>query len=99
MEEVFAGKQTPKLRAALDQLIGEAQAHLKTAFALLATAPPQVRPVFLPLALVGRDLDADVARGQRSVCASGHIEAADVVDIVAGVAVARRRDLQAMKVE
>jgi 15-cis-phytoene synthase len=55
-DEVFAGKQTPKLRAALDQLIGEAQAHLKTAFALLATAPPQVRPVFLPLALVSRDL-------------------------------------------
>jgi 15-cis-phytoene synthase len=56
LEEVFAGKQTPKLRAALDQLIGEAQAHLKTALALLATAPPQVRAVFLPLALVGRHL-------------------------------------------
>ena len=57
LEEVFAGKQTPKLRAALDQLIGEAQAHLKAALALLATAPPQVRPVFLPLALVGRNLE------------------------------------------
>ena len=57
LDEVFAGRQTPKLRAALDQLIGEAQAHLKTALALLATAPPQVRPVFLPLALVGRNLD------------------------------------------
>jgi 15-cis-phytoene synthase len=56
MEEVFAGKQTPKLRAALDQLIGEARGHLKTAFVLLANAPPQVRPVFLPLALVRRDL-------------------------------------------
>jgi 15-cis-phytoene synthase len=56
LEQVFAGKQTPKLRAAFDQLIGEAQTHLKTAFTLLATAPPQVRPVFLPLALVGRDL-------------------------------------------
>src|ERR1700692_3041321 len=56
LEEVFAGKHTPKLRAALDQLIGEAQAHLKTALALLATAPPQVRPVFLPLALAGRSL-------------------------------------------
>ena len=54
---MFAGRQTPKLRAALDQLIGEAQAHLKTALALLATAPPQVRPVFLPLALVGRNLE------------------------------------------
>src|ERR1700677_2315464 len=56
LEEVFAGRQTPKLRAALDRLIGEAQAHLKTALALLATAPPQVRPVFLPLALVGHSL-------------------------------------------
>jgi len=56
LEEVFAGKPTPELRAALDQLIGEAQAHLKTALALLATAPPPVRPVFLPLALVGRHL-------------------------------------------
>ncbi len=56
MEEVFAGKQTPKLRAALDQLIAEGQEHLKTALALLADVPPEVRPVFLPLALVRRDL-------------------------------------------
>jgi phytoene synthase len=56
MEEVFAGKETPQLRAALDQLIGEARAHLRTAFELLAGAPPEVRPPFLPLALVGRDL-------------------------------------------
>ena len=57
MEEVFAGKETPKLRAALDQLIGEAREHLKTALALLASVPPEVRPVFLPLALVRRDLE------------------------------------------
>ena len=56
IEDVFAGTQTPSLRAALDQLTGEARAHLKTALALLATAPPEVRPMFLPLALVGRDL-------------------------------------------
>jgi phytoene synthase len=57
IEEAFAGKWTPKLRAALDQLIGEARGHLKTAFALLENAPPQVRPVFLSLALVARDLE------------------------------------------
>jgi phytoene synthase len=57
MEEVFAGKQTPQLRAALDQLIGEARAHLKTAFELLAGAPPEVRPLLLPLALLRRDLE------------------------------------------
>jgi phytoene synthase len=57
MEEVFAGKQTPNLRAAFNELIGEAREHLKTALALLAKAPPQVRSVFLPLALVARDLE------------------------------------------
>jgi phytoene synthase len=56
IEEVFAGKETPQLRAALDQLIGEARTHLKTAMTLLASAPPQLRPLFLPLALAGRDL-------------------------------------------
>ncbi|HEV7410905.1 MAG TPA: phytoene/squalene synthase family protein [Bradyrhizobium sp.] len=56
MEEVFAGKETPRLRAALDQLLGEARGHLKTAFELLASAPAEVRPLFLPLALVRRDL-------------------------------------------
>jgi len=56
MEEVFAGKETPKLRAALDQLIGEASGHLDTALALLPGVPPEVRPVFLPLAGVALDL-------------------------------------------
>jgi phytoene synthase len=56
MEEVFAGKETPQLRAALDQIIGDARAHLKTAFELLASAPPELRPLFLPLALLRRDL-------------------------------------------
>jgi len=55
-EEVFSGKQTPKARAAIDQLTGEAGAHLKTAFELLADVPPEVRPVFLPLAQVRHDL-------------------------------------------
>ena len=64
MEELFAGKETRKLRAALDQLLGEAQWHLQTALALLAGAPPQVRPIFLPLALVGRDLKR-MARADR----------------------------------
>jgi phytoene synthase len=56
MEEVFVGKETPKLRAALDQLIGEAREHLRTALALLENAPPEVRPPFLQLSLVARDL-------------------------------------------
>jgi phytoene synthase len=57
MEQVFSGKQTPQARAAIDQLIGEGQKHLRTAFELLTHVPPQVRPVFLPLAMVRRDLD------------------------------------------
>jgi phytoene synthase len=56
MEEVYAGKQTSSTRAAVDQLIGEARGHLTTAFELLAGVPPEARPVFLPLALVRRDL-------------------------------------------
>jgi len=56
MEEVFSGKQTSKARAAIDQLIGEARGHLKTAIELLPTVPSEVRPVFLPLALLRRDL-------------------------------------------
>jgi phytoene synthase len=56
IEQFFLGKQTPQARAAIDQLIGEARGHLKTAFELLGGVPPEVRPVFLPLALVRRDL-------------------------------------------
>jgi phytoene synthase len=57
LEEVFAGKQTPKLRSALVQLTADARQHLETAFSLLESVPPEVRPVFLPLALVSRDLE------------------------------------------
>ena len=56
MEQVFSGKQTPQARAAIDQLIGEARGHLKTAFELLADIPREARPIFLTLALVRRDL-------------------------------------------
>jgi 15-cis-phytoene synthase len=56
MEEIFAGKQIPTVRAALHQLVGEGLAHAKTAQSLLENAPPEVRPVFLPLALVSLDL-------------------------------------------
>lgn len=55
-EEVFAGKLTPRLRAAIDQLLGEARRHLEMADRLLEGVPKQVRPVFLPLAAVRRDL-------------------------------------------
>jgi 15-cis-phytoene synthase len=56
IEDVFAGRETPNLRAAFDQLLSEALAHLTTAFELMATVPPEVRSVFLPLAQVRSDL-------------------------------------------
>ncbi len=57
-EEVFAGKPTPAMRAAFDQLIADARAHLETALSLLPSVPPDARPVFLPLAQVRRDLQS-----------------------------------------
>lgn len=56
MEDVFAGKETPSLRAVLDQLAAEAQRHLTTALSLLADVPASVRPAFLPLSQVRADL-------------------------------------------
>ncbi|WP_291842164.1 phytoene/squalene synthase family protein [Bradyrhizobium sp.] len=57
MEEVFLGKQTPGAGAAINQLAIEARGHLDIALELLTGIPPQVRPIFLPLALVRRDLN------------------------------------------
>ena len=56
IDEVFAGTQTPKLRAAVDQLLDEARRHLGTALSLIENSPPEVRPVFLPLAVAKHDL-------------------------------------------
>jgi phytoene synthase len=56
VQEVFSRKQTPKLRVALDHLVDDGRGHLKTALTLLDSVPPQVRLLFLPLAMVYRDL-------------------------------------------
>ena len=56
LEEVFAGKLTPRVRSAVEQLLAEARRHLDTAHGLLGHVPADVRPVFLPLAVVRRDL-------------------------------------------
>ena len=55
-QKVFDGKQTPALRKALNDLLGEAQTHLDAAYALLAAVAADVRPAFLPLAQVKRNL-------------------------------------------
>jgi 15-cis-phytoene synthase len=55
-EDVFDGKQTPDLRKALDDVLGEAVKHLDTAHTLLSSVSPDVRRAFLPLVQVRRDL-------------------------------------------
>ena len=56
LEGIFAGKQTPALRASLNDVLGEARKHFDTAYELLESVHREVRPAFLPLAQVGRDL-------------------------------------------
>ncbi|CAN5117148.1 phytoene/squalene synthase family protein [soil metagenome] len=55
--EVFLGKPTPAIRAALDQLIDGARAQLATAKSLLPQVSSEARRAFLPLALVAQQLD------------------------------------------
>ncbi|WP_315778626.1 MULTISPECIES: phytoene/squalene synthase family protein [unclassified Bradyrhizobium] len=55
-EEIFAGKPTRAIRALLADLRGQARQHLDHTMELAREAPPAVRPVLLPLALVRRDL-------------------------------------------
>ncbi|WP_245329309.1 phytoene/squalene synthase family protein, partial [Bradyrhizobium centrolobii] len=56
MEDVFAGKDTSGLRAALDQLMNEARHHLATSTSLLAEMPASARSAFLPLSQARADL-------------------------------------------
>jgi phytoene synthase len=52
LEDVFAGKATPELRAALAEMRLHIRGHLSAAHDLLAKAPLDVLPAFLPIALV-----------------------------------------------
>jgi 15-cis-phytoene synthase len=56
-EDVFAGKETPDLRAAFNDMLTEARRHLEIALSLLVTVQPEARTMFLPLAQVRRDLE------------------------------------------
>ncbi len=56
-DTIFAGRNTPALRAAIGELAGVARRHLDTAGTLAKGTPPALMPAFLPLALVGPDLD------------------------------------------
>lgn len=66
IEELFSGREAPGLRTAVDQLADEARKHLATAFSLLAEVPPDAKTMFLPLALVRRDLKR-LARADRDL--------------------------------
>ncbi|WP_315832857.1 phytoene/squalene synthase family protein [Bradyrhizobium prioriisuperbiae] len=56
IEDIFSGTATPQLRTVLAYLGREARTHLDAALAVLASAPPALRPAFLPLALVRKSL-------------------------------------------
>ncbi|GAB1716244.1 MAG: Squalene/phytoene synthase [Nitrobacter sp.] len=64
-EQVFAGHDTPPLRAALRELADEARSHLDKAMARLPELPPEPRAVYLPLAMVRRALN-DLARASNN---------------------------------
>ena len=57
-EKMFAGQDTPALRAALRALAEDARSHLKNAMAMLPDVPPDSRTVYLSLAMVRRALNA-----------------------------------------
>jgi phytoene synthase len=52
-DDVFAGRASEPLLAALGEMRGLARAHLAAAQAKLTSAPPEILPAFLPVALVG----------------------------------------------
>ncbi len=66
-EDVFAGKSTPQLRAALAEMRLHIRGHLTAADDLLVTAPAAVLPAFLPIALVRPLLKKNGAARLRSV--------------------------------
>lgn len=51
-DEVFAGRMTPGMRAAISEFVGLAQSHLEEMQAPLMQLPPPARRVFLPMAVV-----------------------------------------------
>jgi phytoene synthase len=54
--DLFAGKATPALRTVIAHLVREARSHLAAVALALGPMPAELRPVFLPLATVKRQL-------------------------------------------
>jgi len=63
-DDIFAGRVTPELRAALAEIRGIAGDHLRRAKAAVALLPKPALPAFLPLALVASDLGRLAKRTQ-----------------------------------
>lgn len=57
-DALFSGLETPALRTARDDLIAAARNHLVGALAWIKSIDPILRPAFLPIATLGRELDA-----------------------------------------
>jgi phytoene synthase len=62
-DDIFAGKASPELRAALAETRAHARAHLAEAKVLIATAPAALAPALLPVALARPTLDRMERRG------------------------------------
>ena len=57
VDEVFAGKMTPALRATIEEFVDLALSHFKLMHAPLMALPQDARRVFLPMAVVCRALE------------------------------------------
>jgi phytoene synthase len=57
VDEIFAGKMTPALRATLDEFVGLALSHFKLMHEPLMALPQGARRVFLPMAVARRTLE------------------------------------------
>ena len=55
-EDIFAAQRSERLLAALAEMRGIARRHLAAAQVKLESAPPEILPAFLPIALVGPQL-------------------------------------------
>jgi phytoene synthase len=57
VDEVFAGKMTPALRATIEEFVDLALSHFKLMYSPLMALPPAARRVFLPMAVARRTLE------------------------------------------
>jgi phytoene synthase len=62
-EDIFARQASKPLLAALAEMRGFVRRHLAAAQAKLESAPPEILPAFLPVALVGPMLERMERRG------------------------------------